>query len=350
MPKFWRGILLLSGSLLILLSSLMLLARRTAPAETWLGYIGKTDGAVYLVKADGTHTHRLPKPATRDFSPLLRLTPHLADAAPVLSPDGQHRAFLNPTGWQRDIFLSRADGTHPTRLTTFSQTDGDVIRFSWSPDSKWLLVTVAQISDRGMTHRIHLVSADGLAHHARLKNWDDVVAGDWSPDGAWFTFTPVGDLRAGLYLAKTDGSDVIYLEQAGKDVGWVSAWSPDGQWIAYTARCETVAGRCVYRIQANGEGREWLAGGQDGLSPYFARWSPDGQWLAIPDTANLFVLDTADGHLQKIGQGTGFNWATPTQPHWHEPLWMLFSGGLCCIFALHPRARFQTRPVRWYRP
>lgn len=330
---FLRGISLLTGLILLGFSLSLALARQAKPDHGWVGYVAKADGQVYLVNPTATHTRRLPNLTTVSFKPMLNVQPQPISAAPLVSPDGQWQAVLEASGWQRDIFLRGIHARDVWRLTHFADNNSDVIRFSWSPDSRWLLVTITHYAAEGIRHEIKLVSADGAQTISVLSDWVDVVAGDWSPDGQWFSFTPTGDSRSGLYLAQVTDGAVLHVEAAGKDVGWVSEWSPDGQWIVYTGRCEDMAGRCVYRIHPDGTGRMKLAGGVDGLSPYFASYSPDGIWLAMPATyhtqsgsPDLFVLRADGTQLTQVARGmvgTNFEWTPPIEHRWHGAGWLL---------------------------
>lgn len=327
-----RTLSLLAGIITLSLSLALTIARRADPQTSWVGYVARQDGQVHLVNASGTHARRLSKATTVAFNPMLNIQPQPVDATPALSPDGQWIAGLASFGWQRDVMLTAVDTTQRRRLTHFVESNGDVIRYRWSPDSRWLLVTWTRFAAAGIHNQIALVSVDGTQTIAILPDWANVVAGDWSPDGQWFTFAPLDELRRGLRLARVADGAVVEVAAAGQDVGWASEWSPDGAWIVYTARCDEVAGRCVYRIHPDGSAREKLAGGSDGLSPYFASYSPDGQWLAMPASAqppatspDLFVVRADGAMLTQVAKGmvgTNFEWSGTVERPWGGAGWL----------------------------
>jgi Tol biopolymer transport system component len=102
-------------------------------------------------------------------------------------PNGLHNTF---------IFVMRADGTHPRRITQRRADPSVVHHFSdraptWSPNAKRLAFERADQSDAGGRsdhHAIFTVRLDGTGLH-RITPWRlDAAQPDWSPNGRWIVF------------------------------------------------------------------------------------------------------------------------------------------------------------------
>ena len=101
-------------------------------------------GAIYVVQANGTHEHRLTKPARGVGSKI------------DWSPDGSTIAFSAVTGTSSNLFTIHPDGTGLKQLTDVPAKVNDLLD-SWSPDGKQL----AFISDAAGAFQIYAMTADG---------------------------------------------------------------------------------------------------------------------------------------------------------------------------------------------
>lgn len=101
----------------------------------------------------------------------------------LFSPDGQRIAFTSNRTGSNELWVARADGSSPVRLTTFGA--GYVGAPAWSPDGRWLAFswqkgqqgTVWQIDARG-GQPLPLVQDEALHLYPA-----------WSRDGRWVYFT-----------------------------------------------------------------------------------------------------------------------------------------------------------------
>lgn len=107
-----------------------------------------------------------------------------------------------------------------------------------------------------------------------------------SPDGERVAFEVLG---GGLYVSRTDGSDVRALGRGERP-----AWSPDGRWIAFMLTEDDghhLTGADLYAASADGAQRVRLTAtpGRHEMNP---AWSPDGRFVAYDDATDgaLYLL------------------------------------------------------------
>jgi len=218
-----------------------------------------------------------------DGSGYAQLTDGPGDMWTSWSPDGARIAYASEKEDNRDIYLMKADGSKPIRLTADPAEDTHP---AWSPDDG----QIAFVSKREGRSHIYIMNADGSAQKKISSTTEEKWNPRWSPDGRKIVY----------YGAEEPGKDSVYVMNvdgsARKTVGagvWPS-WSPDGSKILY------VADHDVYEMNADGTNPKRLL--EDAV---IARWSPDGTKIAFirvtwraadgwPATSALFVA-SADG-------------------------------------------------------
>src|SRR5262245_60160729 len=133
--------------------------------------------AIYVMRSDGTHEHRVPGTAKRDGQ------------APQWSPDGKHLVFQGGrVNGERGsaIFTIRSDGSHARRITPWPLHAGDGP--DWSPDGRWIVLESHDEQDR--PDNLFLVHPNGTDLHRITKNptadshWGSY---SFSPDGTMIT-------------------------------------------------------------------------------------------------------------------------------------------------------------------
>ena len=133
-------------------------------------------------------------------------------APPRYSPDGTRlsffddRAGVSPTG-SGALFVMRADGTDPVRITPWGFAFGD---HAWSPDGRWIVF-------QRPYGQLYLVHPDGSGLHRlplELPPGSGALNPSWSPDGAWIAFSLQRDVSAAITLVRPDGTDLRTIPMA----------------------------------------------------------------------------------------------------------------------------------------
>jgi Tol biopolymer transport system component/DNA-binding winged helix-turn-helix (wHTH) protein len=230
------------------------------------------------------------------------------------SPDGKMLAYSSGT----DIFLAKADGTEPRKLTSM-KTPTDIDFLEWSPDGANL--TFQASGDNGEPVRIWEVSTKGGSPQLLNAGWrsasDWECCGRWTADGKYFVFMSRGQIwalpRKGELFHKNpkpiqltsspmpltcpvpskDGKKLFVLgsairgeltrleqksSQLSPYLGGISAefidFSKDGQWVAYVSYPTGF----LWRSRLDGSERLQLTSSSYALMP---RWSPDGKRIVF---------------------------------------------------------------------
>lgn len=151
-----------------------------SPDGRWVFFGSRRHGSVDLhrVRIDGTGLERL-----TDYDGY--------DDQPAVAPDGRRVAFVSTRAGNADIWLLDLD----TRaVTNLSAHPGGDYRPAWSPDGQWIAFTSDRDSPGAWARtdarfaplqrtQIYLMRADGSSPR-RLTTGSDTVGGpSWSPDG-----------------------------------------------------------------------------------------------------------------------------------------------------------------------
>jgi TolB protein len=176
--------------------------------------------AIAIVNVDGSGRHVV-----------YRGAPYSSDlAAPMLSPHGAQIVFerdnssLSKPAEAKAVFVVRSDGTHVHRLTPWAENAGD--NPDWSPDGNWILFH-SHVDD-GRQGQYFLIHPDGTSRKqiSHFATGTFVGSASFSPDGGSIVFSqgPQGG-NIDVYTMRLDGTHVRRLTRSKL---WDSApdWGP----------------------------------------------------------------------------------------------------------------------------
>ena len=243
--------------------------------------------------------------------------PSTGDWDAQYSPDGASIAFIRNTKDVEDIYVMRASGGSPRRVTFDNRLLSGI---AWMPDSKELIFS----SNRGgASWGLWRVPADGGGAPERLSigseraympsvslrgnrlayasgSWNENIwrvpvadghrggkpeklisssmseeGPQYSPDGKRIAFQSTRSGSFEIWRADADGSNLVQLTSFGGPLTGTPRWSPDGTHISFDSRPGPHPN--VYVVSADGGPPRRFV--NDSADEGVASWSHDGHWL-----------------------------------------------------------------------
>jgi Tol biopolymer transport system component len=240
------------------------------------------------------------------------------------SPDGTRIAVVPDNGNERII---NPDTGSYTELPTFYPSLGNLFLPCgvWSPDGSRLACEGGG-DDPSASGVYTIRSSDGGDVQRVTSGADDDCPGDYSPNGQQIVF-----LRAsfdtgveGLFIAKTDGSNVRRITPDGMDLNFdCGSWSPQGNEILFAARPAAGDRNALFVVHTDGTGLQEIpipGCGTPRVGCFSPVWSPDGAKIAFTRfdsqtvQADLYTVDPDGTGLFQVthtGLGAGLtDWGT----------------------------------------
>ena len=255
------------------------------------------------------------------------------------SPDGSALAFGN----EKDLFVAKADGTEPRKVTTMQDLIRDV---TWSPRGSEVQFVTGQ-GEIPQTWLLWQVSLDGKNLHQVLPGWinsEPVCCGRWTTDGKYLVFPLNGQIWAlpqesgflrirrakpvqltsspmvlDTPIPSRDGKKLFVVGRTSRGeltrynvktgrfesfLGGISVefvdYSRDGQSLAYVSYPEGT----LWRAKVDGSERVQLT--YPPMHVVLPRLSPDGKTIIFSDNlapnrpSKLFEVSTEGGTLRQL--------------------------------------------------
>jgi Tol biopolymer transport system component len=175
---------------------------------------------------------------------------------------------------------------------------GWVESLDWSPNGRWLALSVTSIGAANPNNGIHVVDlTTGIDRQIRSCvpgecDWFDL---DWSPDSARIAYVT----NSRMYIIERNGSGPRLVRTGMRGTVSTPSWSLDGKRIAFANRPWPHGPSSVYAVDSDGANRALVA--RDAAAP---AWSPDGTTIALASRCGGIKLVTPRGRDVTPGRGS----------------------------------------------
>lgn len=203
-------------------------SERTIPLDDDVWQVSAGRHLVYSRRRHDTNIWRARIPAHGGPStlPELFISSTLNDGHARYSPDGGKISFVSLRSGSEEVWISKADGSDPIRMTSFN---GPLVGPpAWSPDGHWM---VFHARPEGQADLFVMPAAGGkpkrLTHHP-----SDDTTPTYSRDGRWIYYTSVRSGRYQVWKMPSVGGEAVQVTTNG---GLGPLESPDGKMLFYVS-------------------------------------------------------------------------------------------------------------------
>jgi Tol biopolymer transport system component len=240
-------------------------------------------GELYTANPDGTAVVQV-----------THVGPDAIAARASWSPDSHRLVFESNLNGEFRVYVMRADGTHRHKITTDRPGFADLAP-RYTPDGKRVVFGRCQPDPPGGC-AIYSVRADGThrqpitRYHTGVRQavdfWPDV-----SPDGTHLAFTrfEYKGIAAQTWVARIDGSHAHPVTPARLEAA-IPDWAPDGRRLLVTSDIAHL-GDSIYVVNAFGPGLRKLTHPAFPHNDVFARYSPTGRRIVFASDRGFPHLD-----------------------------------------------------------
>jgi Tol biopolymer transport system component len=189
-------------------------------ANGWIAFVSDRDGdrEIYITRADGSAVVQLTDNTFDDFDP-------------NIAPIGAKIVFVSDRSGLDELWTMRIDGTGAVKLTTNTITESHPV---WDPKSGM----IAYAGFNGTDSEIYKTTASGQGTVNLTRNPTAFDANPaWSPGGLFIAFDSTnrdGDPGTNIYTVENNGLNVVKLTTTGVDSH--PNWAPDNRNLTFVSR------------------------------------------------------------------------------------------------------------------
>ncbi len=237
-----------------------------------------------------------PKPATSPVERALRTSGQLSVIG--IPTSGRQQPTAKSDGWYGLSTVGRSGALrYLVRCPGQVRWCGWVESLDWSPNGRWLALSVTSISTPNPYNGIHVVDIVAGVDRQLTRciypecGWSDL---DWSPDSARIAYVTNNRIK----VIGRDGSGSRRVRTGLRGTLSSPSWSLDGERIAFANRPWPHGPFSVYVVDSDGANRALLA--REAAAP---AWSPDGTTIALVSRCGGIKLVTPIGKDVTPGRG-----------------------------------------------